>query len=128
VGLLMGLISLGLGFEEWREENPRWQTLVFTTLTFSQMAHVLAIRSERDSLFTIGLFSNKLLLGAVILTVGFQFLIIYVPLLQIFFHTQALAGSELILSVGLSSLIFLAVETEKWAARRRERNPGIQGD
>jgi Ca2+-transporting ATPase len=46
--------------------------VLFTTLTLAQMAHVLAIRSERVSLFRIGLFSNKPLLAAVSLTVLLQ--------------------------------------------------------
>ena len=119
VGLLMGLISLGLGFAEWRGGNPQWQTLVFTTMTFSQMAHVLAIRSERDSLFAIGLLSNKPLLAAVLLTIGLQFMIIYIPLLQSFFHTRALSGEEILFCLGLSSLVFWAVEIEKAVIRRR---------
>ena len=119
VGILMGLISLGLGFVEWRGDNAQWQTLVFTTMTFSQMAHVLAIRSERDSLFTIGLLSNKPLLAAVLLTIGLQFMIIYLPLLQDFFHTRALSREEILLCLGLSSLIFWAVEIEKAIVRRR---------
>ena len=57
-------------------------------LTFTQMAHVLAIRSERDSLFRQGLFSNPGLLGAVALTVGLQFAILYVPALQAAFRTK----------------------------------------
>ncbi|MBP1723384.1 MAG: cation transport ATPase, partial [Deltaproteobacteria bacterium] len=119
VGILMGLISLGLGFAKWQGGNPQWQTLVFTILTFSQMAHVLAIRSDRDSLFTIGLLSNKPLLAAVLLTIGLQFMIIYIPLLQSFFHTQALSGEEILLCLGLSSLVFWAVEIEKAIIRRR---------
>ena len=45
-------------------------TMVFLTLTFTQMAHVLAVRSEHDSLFRIGLLSNKALLAAVALKSG----------------------------------------------------------
>ena len=119
VGVLMGVISLGLGFAKWQGGDPRWQTLVFTTLTFSQMAHVLAIRSERDSLFAIGLLSNKPLLAAVLLTVGLQFVIIYIPLLQGFFHTRALSGEEVLLCLGLSALVFWAVEIEKTVIRRK---------
>jgi P-type Ca2+ transporter type 2C len=119
VGILMGLISLGLGLAAWRGGDPRWQTLVFTTLTFSQMFHVLAIRSERDSLFAIGLLSNRPLLAAVLLTVALQFAIIYIPWLQGIFHTGALAGEEILLCVGLSSLVFWAVEIEKAFTRRK---------
>ena len=50
------------------QDNPAWQTMIFTTLTLSEMGYVMAIRSVRDSLFRIGLFSNRALLGAVLLT------------------------------------------------------------
>ena len=123
VGLLMGFLSLGFGFLEWQRNNPHWQTLVFTTLTFSQMAHVLAIRSERDSFFKIRLLSNKPLVGAVLLTVALQFIIVYVPFLGVFFSTQGLTAEEILLSLALSSLIFWAVEIEKFIMRHREKNP-----
>ena len=123
VGLLMGFLSLGFGFLEWQRNNPHWQTLVFTTLTFSQMAHVLAIRSERDSFFKIGPLSNKPLVGAVMLTIALQFIIIYVPFLGVFFRTQALTVEEILLSIALSSLIFWAVEIEKLILRLRQKNP-----
>ena len=42
---------------------PHWQTMVFTVLTLSQMGNVLAIRSEHDSLFRQGLFTNLPLLA-----------------------------------------------------------------
>ena len=44
--------------------------MVFTVLCFTQLGHVLAIRSERESLFTQGVFSNKPLFGAVVLTMS----------------------------------------------------------
>jgi Ca2+-transporting ATPase len=127
VGVLMGFLSLGFGFLEWQRNNPHWQTLVFTSLTFSQMAHVLAIRSERDSFFKIRPLSNKPLVGAVMLTVTLQFIIIYVPFLGVFFSTQPLAAEEILLSIALSSLIFWAVEMEKFIMRQREKNPRNRG-
>lgn len=119
VGLLMGLLSLTMGYEFWHVHDPRWQTMVFTTLTLSQMAHVMAVRSERQSLFAIGLLSNKPLLGAVSLTVALQLGIVYVPSLQSIFKTVALPIPDLILTIVVSSIVFWAVEMEKWLNRRR---------
>jgi len=119
VGLLMGLIVLGVGYGYWWAGQPQWQTMVFLTVTLAQMAHVLAIRSERDSLFRIGLWSNRPLLGAVALTFVLQLALIYVPFLQRFFTTVALSAADLALGLAASSLIFCAVELEKWILRRR---------
>jgi P-type Ca2+ transporter type 2C len=118
VGLLMGFLSLGVGYAYWLAGDPVWQTMLFSTLTFSQMAHVLAIRSERQSLFHIGLVSNPYLLAAVSSTLVLQLGLIYWPVLRGFFKTEALAAGDLALAVGLSLLIFVAVEIEKWWSRR----------
>ena len=122
VGMLMGLLSLAVGYGYWNANNASWQTMVFTTLTLSQMANVMAIRSERRSLFEIGLKSNLPLLGAVGLTVIFQLSLIYVPFLQSIFKTVALPVPDLVLAVLVSSAIFWAVELEKWFLRRRPEN------
>ena len=59
------------------------------------------MRSERDSLFQIGLLSNRPLLGAVALTVGLQLMVIYSPVLQPDFQTTALSAGDLAISLGL---------------------------
>ena len=119
VGILLGLVSLGTGYWYWLHNHPSWQTIVFTVLTLSQMGNALAIRSERNSLFQIGLLSNQALLGAVTLTVGLQLAVIYVPVLQQLFHTIALSSGELIVCLALSTVVFWCVELEKWLFRSR---------
>ena len=119
VGLLMGLVSLALGYWAWISGRPAWQTMVFTTLTLSQMGNVLAVRSGRESLFKIGLLTNKPLLGAVALTFVLQLAVIYWKPLQEIFSTQALTAFELALCLGLSTITFWAVEIEKYVRRRR---------
>jgi Ca2+-transporting ATPase len=113
VGLLMTALSLGSGYWYFRAGDPKWQTLLFTTMTFAQMAHIMAIRSERRWLFEVGLFSNLPLLGAVALTLGLQFALVYVPFLQGIFKTRALGFGDVGLAVGLSLVLFFAVEAEK---------------
>jgi Ca2+-transporting ATPase len=58
VGPLMAALVLGTQAWSLAAGSAHWQTLVFTTLCFAQLAHVVAIRSERESLFTQGLWSN----------------------------------------------------------------------
>lgn len=119
IGFLMGVISLGVGYFYWlRDPNGYWQTMVFTTLTLAQMGNALAIRSNIDSIFSIGLLSNKLMLGAVLLTFLLQLALIYVPFLQEFFRTQALPLSDLLIALAASTLVFVAVEIEKFWRRR----------
>jgi Ca2+-transporting ATPase len=101
-----------------RTGHSHWQTMVFTVLCLTQLGHVLAIRSEKESLFKMGLLSNKPLLGAVILTFGLQMATIYIPFLNPIFKTQPLDLDELAISLGLASIIFFAVEAEKWWKRK----------
>lgn len=92
--------------------------MVFITLTLSQLGNALALRSDRDSLFSIGLLSNKAMLGTVALTLLLQLLVVYVPFLQEIFETQALPLDTLILSLVLSTGVFWALELKKWLVRR----------
>lgn len=121
VGVLMAALSLGTGYLYWRGGHPHWQTMVFTTLAFSQMAHVLAIRSSTESLFRIGLLSNRLLLGAVTTTIALQLAVTYVPVLQGLLTTMALSATDLAISLLVSTAVFWAVEAEKWWLRRSRR-------
>ena len=121
VGLLIGGLSIFSQAYAIRSGSTHWQTIVFTVLTVSQMANVMAVRSDTQSLWRLGLFSNLPLLGAVTLTVGLQMAVIYWPPFQRVFKTAALSARELIFTLGLCSLVLVAVEIEKWFARRRSR-------
>ncbi len=119
VGVLMGTVVLATQAWAYRTGSAHWQTMTFTVLALSQMGQVLAIRSERESLFRQGLGSNVPLLGAVLLTLVLQLATIYVPAFQTVFRTQALSLGELVVSLVLSSIVFVAVEIEKMVVRNR---------
>jgi Ca2+-transporting ATPase len=125
VGVLVGLIPLAAGYTRWHGQDPHWQTMLFTILTFCQMSHVMAIRSHRLSLFRLGLLSNKPLLGAVTLTCLLQLVVIYAPFMQKVFHTSSLSLGELTACVGLSSIVFWAVEIEKKVVSRGMPEQGL---
>ena len=119
VGLLIGGLCLGVQAWAISTGHAHWQTMVFTVLTLSQMAHVLAIRSETVSLWRLGLFTNKPLLGAVLLTFALQMATIYVPVLNPIFRTEPLSLPELALCLAAAAVVWVAVELEK--AWRRSR-------
>lgn len=118
IGLLIGVLSIGVQAWALNTDNPHWQTLVFNVLTFAQLFHVLAIRSEHESLWRLGLLSNPALLGAVAFTFALQLAVTYTPILQGVFHTQSLTASELLGCFILASVVIPAVELEKSLARR----------
>ena len=119
----MGLVSLGVGYVYYRI-NPAaspavWQTVTFTTLTLAQMGNALATRSDQDTLWQTGLFSNKVMLGSVLLTFILQMAVIYLPFLNRAFSTTPLDLRDLLISLGFSAIVFLAVEVFKWIRQGR---------
>ncbi|MBW4089838.1 MAG: cation-translocating P-type ATPase [Proteobacteria bacterium] len=126
VGLLMAGITLLTQAFSVHGEDGHWQTMVFTVLTLAQMWQVMAIRSDRRSLFHQGLLSNRPLLGAVLLTFVLQLTVIYAPPLNPIFRTAPLTAAELVGCIAVSSLVLVAVEIDKWRLRRRGRRKTAQ--
>jgi Ca2+-transporting ATPase len=118
VGLAIAALSLFAQAWALHIGSAHWQTMVFTVLTLAQMAHVLAIRSERESLLRQGLCSNLPLLGAVALTFVLQMATVYVPFLNPVFSTAPLTWQELAFCLFLSALVLVIVEAEKLLMRR----------
>ncbi|HQN04229.1 MAG TPA: cation-translocating P-type ATPase [Anaerolineaceae bacterium] len=118
VGILIGVMSLLSGYLTFKQDSAVWHTMVFTTLTMAQMGQALAVRSEHDLLFEIGLFTNKQLLGAVLLTILLQLGVIYLPFMQKIFETTALSFGNLVLSIALGGVVFVVAEISKLVWRR----------
>jgi Ca2+-transporting ATPase len=118
VGLLMAALTLLVQAWALRSGSAHWQTMVFTVLTLAQLVHVMAIRSEKESLFSIGLFSNRPMTLTVIFTFLLQMATIYVPALNPIFKTEALDAGELAICLVISSIVLLVVEIEKLLMRR----------
>jgi Ca2+-transporting ATPase len=123
VGALMAALAIGTQLVAINSDNAAWQTMVVSVMTFSQLAHVLAIRSENESLVKQGLLSNKPLLAAVLFTVVLQVAIIYFPAMNNLFGTRPLRAVELASTLLIGSVILFAVEIEKWIRRIREVKP-----
>lgn len=120
VGLLMGLVTLAIQAWAINKGSPNAQTMAFSVLCFSQLGHVMAIRSNK-SLFNNGIFfSNKAMLFAISLTVMLQMMIIYTPFFNEIFKTKPLNLVELLISLAASSIVFLAVEMEKLIKARKK--------
>ena len=100
--------------------NLHWQTIVFNVLCISQLGHVLAIRSEKKSLFSGGFLSNIPLIAAILLSIILQGFVTYSPFLHPIFKTESLTLHELVLVIGASTLVLFAVEIEKVVNRKKQ--------
>src|SRR6476646_3278337 len=109
VGLLIAGITLGTQALATDHHNNHWQTMVFTVLALAQLGHVMAIRSEKEFLFKLGLFSNPQLLVIVFLTFQLQVSVIYLPYANNILKTTPVSLYELLLCIGVSAVVFHAV-------------------
>ncbi len=120
-GALIGVVSLGIGIWYWLGGHAEWQTMIFTTLAFAQVGQALAVRSAHDSLFRIGVVSNRLLASLAAAVVVLQLAVITWTPLREMFGTEPLSPADLATCAGVGAFVFVVLEVEKlWARKRRE--------
>src|SRR5699024_3641849 len=93
------------------------QTLAFLTLSISQLFHSFNLRSRELSIFQVGVFSNRFLFASVVLGIGLQACLVHIPLLNGWFHLQAISWQEWAFILALSLIPLLLNEVVK-AIRR----------
>jgi P-type Ca2+ transporter type 2C len=125
MGVLTGAVSLGLGVWGYASGRP-WQTMIFTSLALLQLGNALAVRSERQSLFRLGLRSNGFLTWTVLGTLALQLAVVYWPPAQAALELQPLSLADLAIVLGASTVAFWAIEAQKLAARLRTRPNGLK--
>jgi P-type Ca2+ transporter type 2C len=119
MGILIGALSLGTGAWYYFTGHDNWQTMMFATLAFAQVWQAFAIRSGPDSLFQIGVFSNKALTLLAVIVIVAQLAAIYVPVLQTYLNTSPLLLSDLVISFTIVSIVLIYTELEKRFLRNR---------
>ncbi len=142
-GTMIGLLSLtayiigiytsnnvqGLGFWEFICQVPSFpkenavvaQTMTFAVLALSQMTHVFNVRSRYNSAFK-GLFSNKLLWGAILIVVAMMLIVLEVPALHKLFKITELSQLQWMWVTGLALAPLLIMEPIKAIERMMRKN------
>ena len=87
--------------------------MAFTVLVMLQMFNVMNTRSEKTSLFKLGVFSNRYLVLAIISSILLQFAIIYTPLSR-FLKTAPLSFFDWIIIILVSSSVLIVGEIVKY--------------
>jgi P-type Ca2+ transporter type 2C len=100
---------------------PMWQTVAFATLTLSELLRAFTARSERISVFKLGLFSNKTMNMAVIFSIVLVFAVIYLPFLQFIFGTVPLVAVDWLWIIPFAVLASIAAEVTKIYLRGRAK-------
>jgi P-type Ca2+ transporter type 2C len=131
-GFLYVLLSHGWtwGDGHWMDPtNPHYMywreaiTMTQAAIVMCQVANGFACRTERESLFKIGVFSNMWLVYSQIVGILIMAAISYVPFMQDIFKTGPLSVVDWALLVVAAVSLFFAEEARKWFARRRETAP-----
>ncbi len=135
LGTAMGIIVMGVyiftlyryGWT-WGEQLGRedfiylkGSTVAFASLIVLQMIQAFNSRSERHSIFKLGLFSNMYLFGAIALSLVLTFIFIEVPFLQQYLHTTTLDLSDWSIIILASLSILVLEEVRKYFVRRKQK-------
>jgi Ca2+-transporting ATPase len=118
-GALMAAFSLGVGWLFYARGSAVWQTMIFTMITVTQLAAALDLRSDRTSIFKIGLRSNPQMTWALIASLILQLMVIYLPFAQAIFRTVALNPIELGICLLGAGLLIAILELEKLLTNSR---------
>ncbi|MCK4994996.1 MAG: cation-translocating P-type ATPase [Candidatus Omnitrophica bacterium] len=115
MGSVIGLLSITIGYFFWKIDpvSRVWQTMVFSTIAFCQIALVLSIRKEKETISFREFFSNIPMIIAVSLTFVLQLFIIYTPFLNTIFKTEPLSLIQFGVCVGAGFFIIILAETQK---------------
>jgi len=108
---------------DWRGVDVKTaETMAFVTLSLCELFRAFTVRSERASLFKIGVFSNKYMLYAVGFSVAMLIIVVNVPFLQPIFNTHFLAPKEWIVVLCLALIPAIAEEITKFYLRLQDKN------
>jgi len=120
-GLMLGLIALGaFGYSLYglHQELDQARTVAFTVLVVAQLVHVFNCRSERLSLFQLGVGTNRALVWAFVLSLVVQVAVLTVPAAAPIFKVVPLPMEDWALMGALGFLPFAIMESIKVLRRR----------
>ncbi|MFM7061838.1 MAG: cation transporting ATPase C-terminal domain-containing protein, partial [Actinomycetes bacterium] len=124
VGVVIGIVALALG-TAFRHvgDVAYYQTMIFTSIAFMQVAQAIANRSTKVPLHRLDWRGNPTLLIMAVGVVALQLMAIYVPFMQRIFDLAPLSVPALALCVAAAILLLLVIEVVEAAQRRRAGSP-----
>src|SRR5699024_12529147 len=89
------------------------ETMAFAVLAFAQIIHGFNIRSNKESIFKMGFFSNKYYIGAATISILLQLIVLNIPVMMKLFKVVYLTNAQLLIVGALSIMPILIVEIVK---------------
>ena len=112
-GVMIGVLTLlafSIGNKLYGIEVAR--TMAFVALGILELVHSFNIRSD-ESIFKLGLFENKYLIGAFILGTLLQIMVVIIPSIARIFELVPLTNTQWMYTIGISLLPLVIVEIQK---------------
>ena len=109
LSFIMTIVVLILFFRYYKIDLVQARTWVFVLLVLLEMIRIWKIRSE----YNLKFFSNKWLIWAVLWSIGFVLLIIYVPFLANIFHVKPLSFWMWIEILAILVILFVSINIAK---------------
>ncbi|HCC08149.1 MAG TPA: ATPase [Clostridiales bacterium] len=122
-GISKGLITLSvyyIGDKLYSHEVA--MTMTFITLGLIQLTHSINVRSNKKSIFEIGLFSNMYLIWAILITAFLQIIVVVVPPIAKIFKVVPLNFEQWSIVLLASFAIIPIVEIVKIVVRSIDKN------
>ena len=94
-------------------------TVAWLGIVACQIGTAFAVRTDHASLRSVGVFSNKFLLGGIAFSLAFAALLVYVPVLHAIFGTAALSPAQLATVAPYPFIVWGADETRRMIVRHR---------
>lgn len=119
--------SAHLPFDAFTSSNHTYREALTMTqggIVVSQFFNSFTVRTDRESVTTIGVLSSRALLGAGAIALTFMACVSYLPVLQRVFNTAALSLDDWLMLVGFGVLLLAADEIRKALVRRRLHHQG----
>ncbi len=128
VAIIMTAGAIALFFHEFHAAEgggpqalANAQTMAVTTVIMFQIFYLLNCRSLRDSMLTIGMFSNKAVFIGIAVVLALQTMFVYAPFMQVIFGSAPLTPENVLKSVAVGAIILPVISLEKWLRGRAAR-------
>lgn len=137
VGALMTAGAVGLFFREYEADllagipvylaRAESQTVAVTTIILFQMLYLLNCRSLTQTIWRIGLLSNRWVYIGIFVTLGLQLAFVYLEPFNRLFHTHPLDATDWVLAGAVALAGFFVISLEKWFWRLKQANGAARG-
>lgn len=117
----MGIGSLWIFWQYYQIDIVKARTMTMLTMALYQWFNAWNCRSDRRSLFSLGLSTNGWLVVATLFVAGLQCLQLYAPFMNYLFDTVPVNGKDWLLAISITAPILLVEEVRKYIMRRIDK-------